>query len=161
MIWLRVGWAAVIGVVGLLLKTVPVQTRLSRLSSALRMKVAVRTDVRVGIMNEIIQGIQVRPKNHYVELGPISLFPHFLQVIKMYAWELPFQKVVAEARRLEVQQIRYASYLRGVNVSTMVFIERSTLLLAIASCVFLGESFTADIVFAMAQYFNILQVSCG
>lgn len=77
----------------------------------------------------------------------------------MYAWELPFQKVVAEARRLEVKQIRYASYLRGVNVSTMVFIERSTLLLAIAACVFLGESFTADIVFAMAQYFNILQVS--
>lgn len=59
LIWCRVGWAAVIGVVGLLLKTVPVQTRLSRLSSSLRMKVATRTDGRVGIMNEIIQGIQV------------------------------------------------------------------------------------------------------
>lgn len=60
LIWVRVGWAAVIGVVGLLLKTVPVQTHLSRLSSSLRMKVATRTDARVGIMNEIIQGIQVR-----------------------------------------------------------------------------------------------------
>lgn len=77
----------------------------------------------------------------------------------MYAWELPFQKVVAEARRLEVQQIRYASYLRGLNVSTMVFIERSTLFLAIAACVYFGETVSADVVFAMAQYFNILQVS--
>lgn len=77
----------------------------------------------------------------------------------MYAWELPFQRVVAEARRLEVQQIRYASYLRGLNVSTMVFIERSTLFLAIAACVFLGEPVSADVVFAMAQFFNVLQVS--
>lgn len=102
MIWQRVQWAAVVGVIGLLLKTVPVQTRLSHYTSVLRMKVARRTDNRVGIMNEIINGIQV---------------------IKMYAWEIPFQKVVAEARRVEVQQVRYAAYIRGVNLSSFVFIE--------------------------------------
>lgn len=59
LIWQRVKWAAVVGVVGLLLKTVPVQTRLTHYTSALRMKVARRTDNRVGIMNEIINGIQV------------------------------------------------------------------------------------------------------
>lgn len=95
LIWRLVGWAAVVGVVGLLLKTIPVQTGLSRWSSILRMKVARRTDQRVGIMNEIVQGIQV---------------------IKMYAWEKPFQAVVAEARRLEVKEIRYASYIRGINL---------------------------------------------
>lgn len=79
------------------------QTRLSHYTSALRMKVAQCTDHRIGIMNEIINGIQV---------------------IKMYAWEIPFQKVVAEARRLEIKQIRYASYIRGVNLSSFVFIER-------------------------------------
>lgn len=88
--------------VGLLLKTVPVQTRLTHYTSALRLKVARRTDSRVGIMNEIINGIQV---------------------IKMYAWEIPFQMVVAEGRRLEVKQIRYAAYIRGVNLSSFVFIE--------------------------------------
>lgn len=102
MIWQRVRWAAVVGVVGILLKTIPVQTRLSHYTAALRMKVARRTDSRVGIMNEIINGIQV---------------------IKMYAWEIPFQKVVAEARRLEIQQIRYSAYIRGVNLSSFVFIE--------------------------------------
>lgn len=46
-----------------------------------------------------------------------------IQVIKMYAWEYPFEKVVAEARRLEIKQIRYAAYIRGVNLSSFVFIE--------------------------------------
>lgn len=95
LIFRQVGPAAFVGVVGLLLKTIPVQTGLSRMLSALRMKVALRTDQRVGIMNEIIIGIQV---------------------IKMYAWEKPFEKVVAEARRLEIKQIRYASYIRGINM---------------------------------------------
>lgn len=95
LIWRQVGWAALVGVVGLLIKTIPVQTGLSRWSSILRLKVAERTDKRVGIMNEIVQGIQV---------------------IKMYAWEKPFQAVVAEARRQEVKEIRYASYIRGINL---------------------------------------------
>lgn len=59
LIWNHIGWAALVGVIGLLLKTIPVQTGLSRLSSIVRMKVARRTDQRVGIMHEIIQGIQV------------------------------------------------------------------------------------------------------
>ncbi|XP_037896301.1 serine protease easter-like [Glossina fuscipes] len=50
--------AAVVGVVGLLLKTIPVQTELSKLASKLRMKIAKRTDTRVGIMNKLVQGIQ-------------------------------------------------------------------------------------------------------
>lgn len=59
LIWQRARWAAVVGVIGLLLKTVPVQTRLSHYTSLLRMKIALRTDTRVTIMNELIQGIQV------------------------------------------------------------------------------------------------------
>lgn len=138
LIWRRAQWAAVVGVIGILLKTVPVQTRLSQYLSRLRMRVALRTDIRVGIMNEIIQGIQV---------------------IKMYAWEIPFQRVVAEARRREIKQIRYASYIRGINLSSFVFIERSTLFIAVATCILTGQGISADIVFSMAQYFNILQVS--
>lgn len=140
LIWRRAKWAAVVGVIGLLLKCVPVQTRLSHYTSVLRMKVATRTDFRVGIMNEIIEGIQV---------------------IKMYAWEIPFQKVVTEARRLEIQQIRYASYIRGVNLSSFIFIERSTLFISIAACILTGHSITADVVFSMAQYFNVLQMNAA
>ncbi|XP_030376299.1 multidrug resistance-associated protein 4 [Scaptodrosophila lebanonensis] len=137
LIWLRIGIPALVGVVGLLLKTVPVQTALSKLASVLRLRTALRTDARVGIMNELVQGIQV---------------------IKMYAWERPFQAVVAEARRSEVQQIRYASYLRGFYLSTMVFTERSTLYITVAAAALLGNTISADFVFSAASYYNILQL---
>ncbi|KAH8383276.1 hypothetical protein KR009_007659 [Drosophila setifemur] len=137
LIWLNIGIPALVGVIGLLLKTVPVQTALSKVTSVLRMRIAERTDARVGIMNELVQGIQV---------------------IKMYAWERPFQAVVAEARRREIKQIRYASYLRGFYLSTMVFTERSTLYITLAAAALMGQTITADFVFSAASYYNILQL---
>ncbi|XP_060647521.1 ATP-binding cassette sub-family C member 4 [Drosophila nasuta] len=137
LIYLRIGIPALVGVVGLLLKTVPLQSALSKLTSVLRMRIAERTDARVGIMNELVQGIQV---------------------IKMYAWEKPFQAVVAEARRCEIKQIRYASYLRGFYLSTMVFTERSTLYITLAAAALMGQQITADFVFSAASYYNILQL---
>lgn len=40
----------------------------------------------------------------------------------------------------------------------MVFIERSTLFITIWAMVLLGQNITADVVFSMAQFFNVLQV---
>lgn len=134
MIWQRVRWAAVVGVVGILLKTVPVQTRLSRYTAALRMKVARRTDGRVSVMNEIINGIQV---------------------IKMYAWEIPFQKVVAEARRLEIKQIRYSAYIHGCNISSFVFIESKFNVNLFSTGQYFEKSFFSNDIFRInAFHFN-------
>lgn len=138
LLWQRVRWAAVVGVIGLLLKIVPVQTRLGHYTLLLRKRIAERTDKRIGIMNEIVQGIQV---------------------IKMYAWEIPFQKLVAIARRSEVKQIRYASFIKGFTLSSQVMVARSTLFISIATCILTGHSITADIVFSMAQYLQSLRVS--
>lgn len=104
------------------------------------MKVAKRTDDRVSVMNELIQGIQV---------------------IKMYAWETPFRNVVKIARGKEVDQIQWASYIRGIYLSTMVFTERSTLFIAILACIFEGRPITADLIFSMATFFNVLQLTAA
>ncbi len=77
----------------------------------------------------------------------------------MYAWEKSFRVVVAESREREVKQVRWASYIRGVNQSTMVFTERSTLFITNLACVLAGHTISASVVFAMAQFFNVLQVS--
>lgn len=111
---------------------------LGKLTSAYRLKVAKRTDFRVRLMNEIIAGIQV---------------------IKMYAWEKPFEQMVKLARRKEINVITSASYLRGVYLSCSVFIERTTLYLTIITYVLLGNNITADKTYSMAQFFNVLQLA--
>ncbi|GFG28327.1 hypothetical protein Cfor_09080 [Coptotermes formosanus] len=137
-IWEAVGWSALIGVLAIFLQTVPVQSYLSKLTSKLRLKIATRTDERVQLMSEIISGIQV---------------------IKMYAWEKPFEKMVQIVRRKEIKVLTSAAYLKGLFLSTMVFSERTSLFVTLLCYSFMGHHISADKVFAMAQFYNILQLS--
>jgi len=81
--------------VGLLLLYIPLQALLGKLFSKLRDSTAKKTDERVRVTNEFVKAIRV---------------------IKMYAWEKPFAAIVDKARREEVDMIRKASYLRGLNL---------------------------------------------
>ena len=62
---------------GLVVAFVPLQSWIGKQFSKLRSETAIKTDERIRIMNEIIQGIKV---------------------IKMYAWEFSFAKMLQEAR---------------------------------------------------------------
>ncbi|CAH0722564.1 unnamed protein product, partial [Brenthis ino] len=136
LIYIKIGYAAIVGVIGIVLQTIPVQSYMSKLAARLRMKTAIKTDERVRIMDEIING---------------------MQVIKMYAWEKPFEQVVALARKNEINCVTSASYLRGVYLSFMVFTERLSLYITLLSYSLFGYQVTADIVFPLAQFFNTLQ----
>ncbi|KAJ0181181.1 hypothetical protein K1T71_003266 [Dendrolimus kikuchii] len=138
LIYIKIGYAAIVGVIGIVLQTIPVQSYMSKLAARLRMKTACKTDERVRIMDEIISG---------------------MQVIKMYAWEKPFEHVVAMARRNEINCITSASYLRGVYLSFMVFTERLTLYITLLSYSLFGYQVTADIAFPISQMFNMLQLT--
>lgn len=137
LIWQQAQWVGIIGVTCLLLKTVPVQIYLSRHKMLLRKKLAPRTDKRIGIVNEIVQAIQV---------------------IKMYAWEIPFQTLVAETRSLEIKQIRLLSYVSSIGFSAQIFVGRSTLFISILVLAVNEQNITPDIVFSLALYFHTLQV---
>lgn len=82
-----------------------------------------------------------------------------IQVIKMYAWEKPFAKVADKARINEINILTWASYVRGVILSSSVFIERTILFITVVSYVLFGNVITADKVFSLAQFFNILQLA--
>lgn len=79
-----------------------------------------------------------------------------IQVIKMYAWETPFRTVVKLARKKEVDQIRWASYIRGIYLSTMVFTERSTLFIAILACIYEGKAITGISFISHALLFELI-----
>lgn len=87
-------------------------------------------------MNEIISGIQV---------------------IKMYTWEKPFAALVALARKLEIKEIRATSYIRGVLGSFIMFTTRMSIFISVLAYVLLNEYITAEQVFVMTSYYNILR----
>ena len=74
--WSTIGPACFVGA-GLVVAFVPLQSWIGKQFSKLRSETAIKTDERIRIMNEIIQGIKV---------------------IKMYAWEFSFAKMLQEAR---------------------------------------------------------------
>lgn len=108
---------------------------MAKLGGDIRLRIANKTDNRISAMNEIISGIQV---------------------IKMHAWEVPFEKVVKEIRSSEVSDIQQVSYLRAIYTSFALFLERIALVLTITSFVLLGHHLTSDIAFSLTPLLNTL-----
>lgn len=87
-------------------------------------------------MNEIISGIQV---------------------IKMYTWEKPFAYLVSLARKNEIKQIRATSIIRGIIGSFIMFTTRISIFISVLAFVLLGGNITAQQVFVITSYYNILR----
>lgn len=117
---------------------IPFQAYLGKKTSVLRLKTALRTDERVRLMNEIIQGIQV---------------------IKLYAWEKPFGKMVEYARAKEINVIKYVSYIRGILLSFIMFTTRVSIFISLVAFALLGNLVTAEKAFVITAYYNILRVT--
>ncbi|XP_058838490.1 probable multidrug resistance-associated protein lethal(2)03659 [Topomyia yanbarensis] len=133
----EIGISAVFGVIFLLL-FIPLQAYLGKKTSVLRLQTALRTDERVRLMNEIIQGIQV---------------------IKMYTWEKPFAKLVAIARKKEIKVIRYVSYIKGILLSFIMFTTRVSIFISLIAYALLGNFVTAEKAFVITAYYNILRAT--
>ena len=82
--WRSIGNPTFVGG-ALILLYIPFQGWIGKKFSQLRSETAKKTDIRIRIMSEIIQGIKV---------------------IKMYAWENSFAKLIAEARKEEISIIQ-------------------------------------------------------
>ncbi|KAI8429862.1 hypothetical protein MSG28_000362 [Choristoneura fumiferana] len=116
--FMQAGYAALIGLAALLIIAIPIQSGLSRLIAKVRFRTAEKTDDRVKTMSE---------------------------VIKMYAWEIPFQKVVSEKRRLELVQVRIATILKTVFLGFMMFTERTALFITILVFILYGNTLSASV----------------
>ncbi|KNC31637.1 putative multidrug resistance-associated protein lethal(2)03659 [Lucilia cuprina] len=133
----EIGISATFGVAFMLL-FIPLQGWLGKKTSVLRLRTALRTDERVRMMNEIISGIQV---------------------IKMYAWEIPFGKIVAHARKKEINTIRQVSYIRGILLSFIMFLTRVSIFLSLVGYVVLSHFLTPEKAFVITAYYNILRTT--
>ncbi|ALC47338.1 CG4562 [Drosophila busckii] len=131
----EIGVAAFFGVAVMLL-FIPLQAYLGKKTSVLRLRTALRTDERVRMMNEIISGIQV---------------------IKMYAWEIPFSKMIDYVRIKEMNAIRKVNYIRGTLQSFIMYVTRISVFVSLVGFVLLGKLLTAEKAFVITAYYNILR----
>ncbi|XP_023166760.2 probable multidrug resistance-associated protein lethal(2)03659 [Drosophila hydei] len=131
----EIGVSAFFGV-AIMLLFIPLQAYLGKKTSSLRLKTALRTDERVRMMNEIISGIQV---------------------IKMYAWEIPFSNMINYVRGKEMNAIRKVNYIRGTLQSFIMYVTRISVFVSLVGFVLLGKLLTAEKAFAITAYYNILR----
>lgn len=135
-IYREIGVAGILGL-GFMLSFIPLQAWVGKRAASYRLKTTKRTDIRVKFMNEIIQGIQV---------------------IKMYAWEDSFAKMIAKIRRKEVNAIKGGAYIRATLLSFFM-VSRVSIFLSLISYVLFGNVITARKVFITTSYFNVLNES--
>lgn len=130
----EVGYPGLIGMLVIAVVT-PIQSFTGKLASRFRLQTALRTDERVRLMDEIINGINV---------------------IKLYAWEKSFKKLILYAREKELKVIRKSSYVRALFMTFMLFTTRSALYCTMMSMVVLGEDLTAAKVFVISSYYQTI-----
>ncbi|XP_018346781.1 PREDICTED: multidrug resistance-associated protein 4-like [Trachymyrmex septentrionalis] len=130
----QIGYAGLIGIAAIFV-VVPIQSYAGKLTSKFRLQTAIKTDERVRLMDEIISGVQV---------------------IKMYAWEKPFCAMVELARKLELRVVTKSSYIRGIYMTFNLFTTRMALYCTLIAMLMFGDNLTADKVFVVSSYFNIL-----
>lgn len=81
------------------------------------------------------------------------------QIIKMYTWEKPFCALIEMARRLELKIVRKSSYVRGLYMTFHLFTIRMALYCTLICMLLTNRQLTADKIFVISAYFNILSVS--
>ncbi|XP_049775390.1 ATP-binding cassette sub-family C member 4-like [Schistocerca cancellata] len=140
LLYTQVEYAAFAGAAFILIITLPSQHMTARLSAKFRMATAGLTDERMKMMNEVVMGIRV---------------------IKMYAWEKPFAKLVALARRAEVSKVTKTAYLRSFVLALEFFVDRTALFVTLLTCWLLNFEITADKVFVITQLLYQLNMTMG
>ncbi|KRT80296.1 ABC transporter ATP-binding protein, partial [Oryctes borbonicus] len=135
LLYREAGLAGVIGIIPVFL-VVPLQSYTGKLSAKYRKQTAYKTDERVRLMDEIISGVQV---------------------IKMYAWEKPFAKLLKHARKLELRIITKLSYVRALFMTFNLFTTRVALFCTLLTMTLLyNQQITAAKVFVFMSYYNII-----
>ncbi|KAB0798157.1 hypothetical protein PPYR_09150 [Photinus pyralis] len=126
----EVGTSSLFGV-AISLFFVPFYYASGKAASILRLKTSMKTDQRLRLMNEIIQGIRV---------------------IKMYAWEVPFSKTIGKIRNLELHSLKLGLYIKSCNLAYPV-INAFSLFAVLTVAILLNQTLTARTIFMLTAFF--------
>ncbi|XP_045479559.1 probable multidrug resistance-associated protein lethal(2)03659 isoform X2 [Harmonia axyridis] len=131
LLYYDVGISGLIGVLWFILYMI-FQSYFAHWIGSHRNKIAKKTDIRMGFMNEILTSIKG---------------------IKMYAWEKPFCRSVQNSRDIEMKIVKKVTYFKGILYSLQSFINITAVFLALLSMVILGEDISASKIFKLIMYY--------
>ncbi|XP_055306876.1 ATP-binding cassette sub-family C member 4-like [Sitodiplosis mosellana] len=136
LLWHEVGVAGIFGI-AVVLTIVPILSYAGKLTSKYRLQTALQTDERLRFMDEIISGVQV---------------------IKIYAWEKPFAKLITFARQMELKALRKTYYIRGFHMVFILFTTRMALFCTMLTIILLygTDHITAAKIFVITSYFGVI-----
>lgn len=66
-----------------------------------------------------------------------------VQVIKMYAWEIPFDAIIRLARKAELKIVMKSSYVRALYMTFNLFTTRSAMFATLLTMVLMDQKITA------------------
>lgn len=132
----EIGWPAIIGLASIIV-FIPLQAWAAKAATHFKYESAEFGDDRVKLMNEIITAIQV---------------------IKMYAWEKSFAKLIAFIRKKEIKEIKGSMNIYAALKCTGM-ISKLALFLSLVSYVYTGDIVTAKKVFIISSYYEVLNDS--
>ncbi|KAG5874921.1 hypothetical protein JTB14_023947 [Gonioctena quinquepunctata] len=131
------GFSGLIGA-GVVFAIMPIQSISGKLAGKYRSQTAAKTDERVRLMDEIIGGIQV---------------------IKMYAWEKPFAKIIEAARKAELDIILKGCYLNAPFMILNLMTTKLALFITLLCMALTGQEITVAKGFVLATYLNTISVA--
>ena len=72
-------------------------------------------DLRIKTLNEVLNGIKVKKINKNFLKKKLKYIPKLKKVIKFYAWEIPFIKMISNIRFNEIVILKKIAYLNVVS----------------------------------------------
>uniref|UniRef100_A0A1I8JEZ1 ABC-type glutathione-S-conjugate transporter n=1 Tax=Macrostomum lignano TaxID=282301 RepID=A0A1I8JEZ1_9PLAT len=128
--------ASVLAGLAVMILLIPVNGFLASVQRRLQVQQMKNKDNRIKLLNEIFSGIKV---------------------LKLYAWELSFQRQVEDIRELELTTLRKAAYLNAVGTFTWTCAPFLVTLTTFATYTLLGNNLTSAKAFTALSLFNILR----
>uniref|UniRef100_A0A158Q5Q4 Multidrug resistance-associated protein lethal(2)03659 n=1 Tax=Dracunculus medinensis TaxID=318479 RepID=A0A158Q5Q4_DRAME len=130
LLWSEIGLSSFSGFLAIII-LVPIQVIFQNFF--FRNEIAVRTDKRVSIMNEILNGIRI---------------------IKMYAWEDAFASFIGVLRTKEMKKIRESYIWQSILMGTYFSSGQLVMLFAIITYLFTGHMLTAERIFVASALYD-------
>ncbi|XP_060538501.1 ATP-binding cassette sub-family C member 12-like [Pantherophis guttatus] len=117
---------------------IPLQMLMAKLTSVFRRRSILLTDKRVRIMNEVLTCIKL---------------------IKMYAWETSFAKIITGIREAERKILEKAGYFQSVNSALTPVVSTLTIVMLFSFHTLLKRELTAAAAFSVISVFNTMRFS--